>query len=86
MDLVAQVSHDAKTGTVGNAIQDLVPKLKNGITSAKGSSTADLIIKNMKLAQGKVSGMSRAQQAAVGVGSLAAIGVASNRKLKERRG
>ena len=61
-------------------------QLKNGITSAKTSSTADLIIKNMKLAQGKVSGMSRAKQATLGAGSLAAIGVASNRKLKERRG
>jgi len=40
----------------------------------------------MKLAQGKVSGMSRAKQAALGAGSLAALGAVSNRRLKERRG
>lgn len=90
MDLVADISQGAKTGNAVGAIGDFIPQtmsnLKPVVQNIKNHSTAQHIIEGMKVAQGKVSGMSRGKQAAIGIGSLAGIGAISNRNLKERRG
>jgi hypothetical protein len=90
MDLVADISHNARTSNTTGAIGDFIPQtisnLKPVVENIKAHSTSKLIIKNMKEAQAVVANMSNKKRAAIGVGSLAAIGAASNRKLKERRG
>ena len=90
MDLVADISHNARTSNTTGAIGDFIPQtisnLKPVMQNIKNSSTSTMIIDSMKLAQETVANMSNKKRAAIGVGSLAAIGAASNRKLKERRG
>jgi hypothetical protein len=98
MDLMADISHGAKTGNATGAIGDFIPQtmsnLKPVVQNIKNHSTSQNIIKNMKVAQNLVKdtnyyksvSKSKGQQIALGASVLAGIGVASNRKLKERRG
>ena len=90
MDLVADISHTAKSSTTAGVIEDIIPQtisnLKPVMENIKNHSTSTLIINSMKVARETVKNTSTGRKAAVGVGSLAAIGVVSNRKLKERRG
>jgi hypothetical protein len=98
MDLVADISYNARTSNTSGIIGDLIPQtisnLKPVVQNIKNHSTSKNIIKNMGVAQDLVKdskyyksvSKSRGQQIALGASVLAGIGVASNRNLKERRG
>jgi len=90
MDLVADISHTAKSSTTAGVIEDIIPQtisnLKPVVQKIKNHNTAEHIIESMRVAQGAVKSMSRGKQAAIGIGSLAAIGAVSNKSLKKRRG
>jgi hypothetical protein len=90
MDLVADISHTAKSSTTAGVIEDIIPQtisnLKPVVQKIKNHNTAEHIIESMRVAQGAVKSMSRGKQAAIGIGSFAAIGAVSNKSLKKRRG
>lgn len=85
MDLVADISHGAKSSATAGVIEDLIPKVTAPFKTY-ASGTADLIIDGMKLAQKNVGKLGKTGQIGLAVGSLAAIGAVSNRSLKKRRG
>jgi hypothetical protein len=94
MDLMADISHGGRASNTTGAIADFIPQtisnLKPVVQNIKNHSTSTMIIDSMKVAQDTVANMSNKKRAAIGIGSLAAtlaaIGAASNRNLKERRG